>query len=170
MHNPLQKLYKYCPNCKSALIKKFINKKPRIACPNCKFIFWNNPRPCVSAIIRKSDKILLLKRAAEPLKNYWCLPGGVIEYDEKPEDSIVREVKEETNLDIKIVKLVGVYLIDNDPRGNGIDVIYEGKIANDTFEIGKEHSQFDFFSFQNLPSPIAYKHRQAIAEFQNLSK
>lgn len=171
MLNPVEELYKFCPSCKFPLAKKFINNKQRLICEKCGFILWSNPRPCVSAIIQRTDKkILLLKRANNPLKNYWCLPGGIIEYDESPEQSVIREIKEETNLDITINKLIGVYLINNDPRGNGIDVIYEGKIVNDTITLSKEHSQFDFFSINKLPTPIAYKHTEAIRDFQQLPK
>lgn len=168
MENPIEKLYKFCPNCKNSLVKKSIDKKYRLICENCGFIFWNNPRPCVSAIIAKNNQILLLKRACPPLKDYWCLPGGVIDYDEKPEISIVREIKEEINLDIKIEKLIGAYLIDNDPRGNGLDLIYSTTIYNGSFRLSIEHSAFEFFSFNNLPSPIAYKHREAIIDYQKI--
>ena len=166
MLNPFEKLYKFCPNCKTRLIKKSIFKKTRIVCPNCNFIFWNNPRPSFSAlIIDKKKNILLLKRADKPLKDYWCLPGGVMEYDESPERSIIREVKEETNLDFKIEKLTGVYLIDNDPRGNVVDVIYMSQTINSPVKLSNEHSQYKFFPPNNLPELIAYKHREAIADY-----
>lgn len=169
MENPIKAFYRFCPNCRTPLIKKEINKKQRIVCPRCSFIFWNNPRPCVSVIIAKNKKILLLKRSSNPLKNYWCLPGGVVEYDENPEESAIREIKEETNLEIIIKRLVGVYLIDNDPRGNGIDIIYEGEIKGNNISISKEHSLFDFFSIEDLPALIAYKHREAINDFRKLT-
>src|SRR3989344_9674259 len=161
MQNPFEKFYKFCPNCKTSLIKRVINNRSRVTCPNCNFIFWNNPRPCVSAIVPSKDKkILLLKRAKNPLKDYWCLPGGVVEYDETPEQSTTREVKEETNLDVKIDYLLGVYLIDNDPRGNGLDIIFVGSATGDKVKLSAEHSEYKFFSPNELPELIAYKHRE----------
>lgn len=59
------------------------------------------PRVTCGAIIEKKGKILLTKRNVEPYKNYWCLPGGHIEWGEKAEEAIRREVKEETGLDFK---------------------------------------------------------------------
>jgi len=72
-----------------------------LACSKCKFIFWNNPNPVTSVILEKKDRILLIKRNKRPLKDYRVLPGGVIDYNEKPEAAIIREVKEETNLDFR---------------------------------------------------------------------
>lgn len=165
MFNPVEKLYKYCPRCANKLVRKEVEKKARLYCEKCGFIFWNNPRPCASAIIEKNGGSLLIKRARTPLKGYWCLPGGVIEYDETPEQSVVREIKEEINLNIKIDRLIGVYLIDNDPRGNGIDVIYKASMKDGTFQLSQEHAEYNFFSPDRLPSPIAYKHKDAINDY-----
>jgi 8-oxo-dGTP diphosphatase len=55
------------------------------------------------------DKILLIKRSTPPFVGYWALPGGRVDPGETVEQTIVREVKEETGLDIKIVRKVGEY-------------------------------------------------------------
>lgn len=166
MENPLLKQYKYCPNCNKYLAKVSIGRSERLKCANCGFIFWNNPRSVVSAIIAKGNKLLLIKRALAPLINYWCLPGGIIDYEETPEEATLREVKEETGLDITIHKLVGVYRIDNDPRGVSIDCIYYGLIpGKQSIQLSEEHSEFQFFSPLQLPAQIAYKHREAISDW-----
>lgn len=59
------------------------------------------PKVTCGAIIERKGKILLIKRNTEPYRNYWCLPGGHIEWGEKAEKTIRREVKEETGLDFK---------------------------------------------------------------------
>jgi 8-oxo-dGTP diphosphatase len=59
------------------------------------------PKVTCGAIIKKNNKILLTKRNISPYKNYWCLPGGHVEWREKVESAIKREVKEETGLDFK---------------------------------------------------------------------
>ncbi len=66
-------------------------------------------RPSVLAIIEKNNKILMVKSTRGVSKGFWNLPGGFIDYMEKPEDGLKREVKEETNLDVKKMKLFGVY-------------------------------------------------------------
>ncbi len=165
-NNPREKEYKYCPSCTTKLVRKAIDRKKLLSCPKCGFIFWNNPKPVVSVILKKDGEILLIKRAKEPLKNFWCLPGGYIDYSEKPEVALIREVKEETSLNVKIDKLVGVYQIDNDPRGINLDIIYFGLIIDGVLKLNKESSEFRYFAKDTLPKLIAYKHREVIQDWK----
>ncbi len=73
----------------------------------------------VDAIIEDGKgNIVLIKRKYPPFKDYYALPGGAIEKGEKTKDALIREVKEETNLTIKIIKKIGVYdEPGRDPRG-----------------------------------------------------
>lgn len=59
------------------------------------------PKVTCGAIIRKGKKVLLIKRNNKPFKNYWCLPGGHIEWGEKVKEAVKREVKEELGLNFK---------------------------------------------------------------------
>jgi ADP-ribose pyrophosphatase YjhB (NUDIX family) len=58
----------------------------------------------VGILIRKGDEYLLIKRASEPDKGLWSVPGGMVEVGEKAEEAAIRETKEETGLEIEIVK------------------------------------------------------------------
>ncbi len=61
---------------------------------------------------------MLIKRLNEPFKGHYALPGGIVEYGERVEDAVLREVEEETGLKGEIHSLVGVYSDPNrDPRG-----------------------------------------------------
>jgi 8-oxo-dGTP pyrophosphatase MutT (NUDIX family) len=59
-----------------------------------------------AAIFDSSGKILLLKRSDDAT---WCLPCGLVDAGESPEQAAIREAKEETGLDVKILELVGIY-------------------------------------------------------------
>jgi ADP-ribose pyrophosphatase YjhB (NUDIX family) len=65
----------------------------------------------VGAVIIDHGKILLVKRGSEPGRNKWSIPGGLVELGEKVHNTIVREVKEETNLDVEVHDLIDV--VDN---------------------------------------------------------
>ncbi|MFA4833798.1 MAG: NUDIX hydrolase [Patescibacteria group bacterium] len=169
-NNPREKEYKFCPSCTTKLSRKLIDKQKLLSCPKCGFVFWNNPKPVVSVILNKEGKILLIKRAQKPLIGYWCLPGGYVDYYEKPEEATIREVKEETNLNVKIKKLIGVYQIDNDPRGINLDIIYSGLITKGEIKLNEESQEFKFFTIDKLPRLIAYKHRQAIRDWKKIKK
>jgi 8-oxo-dGTP diphosphatase len=62
----------------------------------------------VGALILDGDKILLEQRKNEPSKGKWSVPGGLVELGESMEDAVVREVKEETGLDVYEPRLVDV--------------------------------------------------------------
>lgn len=157
--------FKYCPNCRAELVTKFIDERDRLACPQCEFVFWNNPKPVVSLLMTNTEKkVLMVRRAREPLLGQWCLPGGFLEYDETPDFGIKREVKEELRIDVTVGKLIGVYRIDNDPRGIHLDIIYAGRSIGEP-RPNEELSDFRYFSLNELPAQIAYKHREAITEY-----
>ncbi len=74
---------------------------------------YKNPAACAMVIIEKEGKILLIERNIEPCKNMWMFPGGFVEYGEIVEHTAIREVKEETGLDIELADILGVY---SDPK------------------------------------------------------
>ena len=157
-------LYRHCPYCGNSLILATIDNQQVKKCQNCEFIFWNNPKPVVSIVIHKNGKVLLLKRTYEPFKNYWVLPGGYITYSETPQAAVKREAKEEAGIEVEIQGIVGVYRIDNDPRGVGIDIIFYGT-TDGVVTLSNEDTEWKYFSPSILPERIAYKHREAIEEW-----
>ncbi len=62
----------------------------------------------IGAVIARGGKLLLARRGSEPGRNKWSVPGGLVELGETVEETIVREVKEETNLDVEVHSLVDV--------------------------------------------------------------
>ena len=62
----------------------------------------------VAAAILNENKILLIKRVKPPYENFWSMPGGKIEFGEHPEQTALREIKEETNLDCEFQGFRGI--------------------------------------------------------------
>ncbi|MCL1839546.1 NUDIX domain-containing protein [Candidatus Saccharibacteria bacterium] len=164
-NNPRGKEYTYCPSCAHRLINKQIDNRTLRSCPKCPFVFWNNPKPVASMLIARDKKILMVQRAQAPLLGHWCLPGGYVSYGEQPQDTAIRETKEETSLDTEAGHLVGVYSIDNDPRGFNIDIIYSGSIVTGTIAPNDEVRCCKYFHVDDLPKQIAYRHREAIKDW-----
>lgn len=154
----------YCPHCKTTLIQETKDNEQVQRCTTCGFTYWNNPKPVVSIILVDQGKVLMLRRAHEPFQGFWVLPGGFVGYSETPQEAILRETKEETRLSPRVGKVIGVYRIDNDPRGIHIDIVYEGK-PEGTLILSEEDSESHYFDPQELPEKIAYKHREAIADY-----
>ena len=100
---------KYCPECRSELTRRIIEGKERVACSNCDFVVWGNPVPVAAAVVEYDRGIILVRPRAKPA--IWALPAGYVEDGENAEQAAVREVKEETNLDVMISGVIGTYPI-----------------------------------------------------------
>ena len=162
----LKKYYKYCPKCSAELVKKTVDHKKRKACPVCGFVLYRNPAPASAVILIRDKKILLVKRKYNPFKGDWSLPAGFIEYDESPEQCAVREVKEETNLDIRLTGLFKVYSGSDDPRTNAILVVYLAEVTGGTLKPGDDASKAEYFAQDKIPNNIAFAaHLRVIEDF-----
>src|SRR3989344_135682 len=95
-------VYKFCPLCANRMVTQEIDGEPVRVCPECDFKFWNNPKPVVSIVISHEGKVLMIKRAKEPFKGAWCLPGGFIEWEESAQQAVARESEEEIGVVPKI--------------------------------------------------------------------
>ena len=118
----------------------------------------------VDGAILKDNKILLIMRKNQPFKGKWALPGGFVEYSEKTEDAVLREVLEETGLETKINSLVGVYSDPNrDPRGHTISVVYLLEVYGGCLKGGDDAADAQFFDLDNLPV-LAFDHEVIIKD------
>ncbi len=121
------------------------------------------PMVTVDGIIIEEGKVLLIKRATSPYKDHWALPGGFVELGETLEEAVAREVKEETGLQTKPVKLIGAYSDPGrDPRGHTITVAYLLKTINGNPKITHEAKEIGFFALDSLPENMAFDHEKII--------
>lgn len=89
---------------------------------------YKNPSPTVDVAVTDGKRILLVKRGKEPFIGKWVLPGGFIEYGEKVEDAGVREVLEETGIEVVLESILGVYSDpDRDPRKHIMTTVFVGR-------------------------------------------
>jgi len=121
---------------------------------------YRNPALTVDSIIISDDKVVLIKRLNNPYKDSWALPGGFVEYGESVEDATVREAKEETNLDICLDKLIGVYSDpDRDPRGHTVTVAYKCSIVGGNLKSSSDAKEAKFFTIDEIKNiKLAFDH------------
>ena len=100
--------FNYCPFCGAQLVLKEKGGVQRPACPNCGFVQFRNPVPGVVVVIEKDGQVLLGKRAGGFGRGKWGLPQGYIEFDEDFLTAAIREVKEETGLEVEIQSIINV--------------------------------------------------------------
>jgi len=155
---------KYCIVCGTDLDTKKIEETKRVVCPACGWIVYENPLPSAAAFIKNPDqKILLVKRGVEPGKGKWALPSGFIEIDETPERACLRELKEETGLDGKIVRLLGVYSQLSVMYKNVLIIGYEVD-ATGVLTAGSDSLIARYFMPPDLPEIAFPCHREMIAD------
>ncbi|MFQ6072864.1 MAG: NUDIX domain-containing protein [Methanosarcinales archaeon] len=119
----------------------------------------------VDAIIIYNNKIALIKRKNPPYKGQYAIPGGFVEIGETVEDAVKREAKEETGLDVEILKLVGVYSNpDRDPRGHTVSICY---LCMGTGEIkaGSDADDIKLFSLSDIPK-LSFDHNKMIEDIK----
>ena len=125
---------------------------------------FKSPKLAVDGVVIKDKKILLIKRKNQPFKGKWALPGGFVDYGEKTEDAVMREVFEETGLKTKIKNLIGVYSDPNrDPRGHTVSVVYLLEVYNGSLKSGDDASEARFFDLKDLPE-LSFDHDLVIVD------
>jgi ADP-ribose pyrophosphatase YjhB (NUDIX family) len=140
--------------------------KKTIQCPKCQneIEVFRNPIPTVDIIIEIESKgIVLIKRKNPPYG--WAIPGGFVDYGESLEEAALREAKEETNLDVELVRQLHTYSDPKrDQRHHSISTVYIAKgkgipqAKDDALETG-------IFNESNLPDEIAFDHRSILKDY-----
>lgn len=92
-------LFQYCPQCGS---KSFVNNNEKSKrCESCNFVMYINASAAVAAfIVNAKGELLVCKRAKDPEKGTFDLPGGFVDDNETAEQAIIREIKEELDADV----------------------------------------------------------------------
>ncbi len=144
--------------------------KTFIECPNCntKIEIYKNPIPTVDIIIEYKNGIVLIERKNFPFG--WALPGGFVDYGEALERAAIREAKEETNLDVKLICQLQTYSDPNrDPRQHTISTVF---IAKGEGELkGKDDAKLaKVFKEDEIPENLAFDHKKIIEDYFRFKK
>ncbi|HNR50031.1 MAG TPA: NUDIX domain-containing protein [Deltaproteobacteria bacterium] len=101
---------RFCPKCGNGLIWKDIDGKSRKACSSdgCPYVFWDNPTPVVAAVVEYEGDVVLVRNKGWPEKMFGLI-SGFLEKGESPDDAVLREVREELDLDGTIESFIGYY-------------------------------------------------------------
>ncbi|MFP7754576.1 NUDIX domain-containing protein [Thermodesulfobacteriota bacterium B35] len=133
-------------------------------CPNCgaEIPVYRNPVPTVDIIIETGGGIVLIRRKNPP--HGWALPGGFVDYGESFETAAVREAREETGLDVRLVRQFHTYSDpDRDPRQHTASTVFIAT-AEGTPVAADDAAQARIFTRDNLP-PLVFDHARIIADY-----
>ncbi len=121
----------------------------------------------VDAVIEDdSGNIILIKRKYPPYAGKYALPGGFVAPGEKPQQALIREVREETNLIVKIKNKIGTFNApDRDPRGRIISKAYKCSIITGKMESGDDSSAVERIPIEKLKDiELAFDHKKILKE------
>ena len=129
-------------------------------CPYCGR--YDNRGLSIDAIIVKENKLLLIERGTEPFKGSWAIVGGYIDWGERTEEVVKREVKEEIGVSVKKMRLLGVYSVPSRHPKQVITVVYVIDEFTGTSRESEEAVKIKWFSFSELPRIMAFDHRKIV--------
>lgn len=139
-----------------------------LVCPQCQHTIsvWDNPAPTVDVIVYHPRKgIVLIARKNPP--HGFALPGGFIDVGECAEAAALRELREETHLDVRLEGLLGVYSDPlRDPRQHTLGLVYVGTTEQpEALCAGDDAASAAFYPLDALPAVLAFDHQTIIQHF-----
>ncbi len=147
--------FQYCPMCKSPLTREIIfdDHIPRVRCSHCGWIQLTSNAIGITVVVRSEKGIVAI---FPPNEEGVGLPAGLVEYGEAPEAAALREVFEETGLQVKIVDCLGWYYSDRQTwPGPTVQFMYETEIIGGEIR-GSDEGRAEIFPPGKFP-PISSK-------------
>ena len=135
--------FSFCPRCARPLAERTLvdadgSPSTRRACtPDCGFVQWGNPVPCVGALVEHEGEIILARNRGWP-EGFFALVTGYLEPLEDPKAGVVREVREELGLEVRASHLIGNYIFE---RKNEVMLCYHA-VAEGEVRLGAELAEY----------------------------
>jgi ADP-ribose pyrophosphatase YjhB (NUDIX family) len=150
---------RFCWCCSEAL-----DRRPPTVCQRCGQAHFNNPKPAGEAVVVDDGRVLLVRRAREPWRGCWDIPGGFCDEGEHPVLAAERELREETGLKGRAIAQIGMWIDSyGEPGPDGmqetsLNVAYlceagDGQPAGTADE---ETLKMAWFALNDLPEPLAF--------------
>jgi len=157
---------RYCLRCGTAMKQQPVGDRIRPVCPACGYIHYVNPIVAAGTLVDDEGRLLLVRRGVEPGRGQWGLPAGFGEEGESPEETAIRETREETGVEVAIDELLGVYGFGDQFVPSGVLILFAAhRIAGKPIA-GDDAEKVGLFGPHELPTQIAFRnHREAIAQW-----
>jgi ADP-ribose pyrophosphatase YjhB (NUDIX family) len=156
--------WRYCPRCRG----KLAADAGRVECPACGFVAYANPKPTASAlVVDDAGRILLTRRAIEPFKGDWDIPGGFLEEGEHPLDGIRRELREETGLDVEPLDFFGVFMDrygGDSTAQSTLNLLWTARVVGGEASPADDVDELGWFGPDELPPEERLAFRPNVAE------
>jgi 8-oxo-dGTP diphosphatase len=125
----------------------------------------------VDPVIVKEGKVLLQKRSFGKFRGCWVLPGGKVDSNEDTWNACIREAREETGLDVSIVRMVGFYDDpDRDPEKNAVSIAFLCRPVRGKVRKSSEATEIKWFPIEGLPRRMGFDHERIISDARKRMK
>ncbi len=122
----------------------------------------SHPSVAVDGLLLYQGKLVTVRRRNEPFRGMPALPGGFVELGETTEDAVVREMREETGLETKVERLVGVFSSPTrDPRGHVIAIAYALDRVGGRLKAGTDAAEIVLVDPASVPR-LAFDHNEIV--------
>ncbi len=148
-----QRLF-FCYKCGGKLQDVMRGNAKRLQCTQCGTVSYENPIVGVAGIILDQQGHILMVRRAQGIDyaGLWCIPCGYVEYEEDVRDGVMREVKEETGLDILPGEVFAVHSNFHNPRQHTVGIWFCCTVTGGIPAAGDDADEVGWFSANNIPS------------------
>lgn len=146
----------FCQVCGQAMTDRWSHGRMRRVCPSCGFIHFEDPKVAVTALVEHDDRVLLIRRAMNPERGKWALPGGYVDYGEDPREAAQREVREETGLEVEITRLVGVRGGPSPYGGPTVIIDYAARVTGGTAQPLDDAAEIGWYAAADPLPEIAF--------------
>ena len=146
----LKPVIRFCSSCGASVSQQVPagDNRMRDVCDSCGKIHYQNPRMVTGTLPVYQGKVLLCKRAIEPRKGYWTLPGGFMELDETLEQGALRETLEEAGAEVRLQSLFTLF---NVLAVGQVSVFFLSELPEPVFAAGEESLDVGLFSEEDIP-------------------
>lgn len=154
-----QAAQRYCWRCATPL-----EGRPPTACSKCGQSHFNNPKPAGMAVVERDGSVLLIRRAHDPWRGCWDIPGGFCDPGEHPIHTAERELLEETGWRGRAIALIGIWVDSyGTPDADGLqemtlNIAYLAGLVDKhrAQQPDNEALESRWFAIDDLPTQLAF--------------
>ena len=144
----------FCPHCAAPLDAQDDGGQLRPHCPRCNITFYQDPKLAVAVLVNHAGGLILQRRSIDPGMGKWTFPSGYVERGERVEDAAVRETFEETGLEVRLARFLGLYSHTGNPV---VLAVYAGNTVSGNITTSEESDEVASFAPDELPE-LAFEH------------
>jgi len=153
----------FCVRCGQKLEKRVRFGALRPVCPDCNYTHFFDPKVAAAIWTERRGEVLLVRRAMEPARGRWTVPGGFVNAGEDPSLAASRECEEETGLKVDITGLLDIVAGREHVRGAGFVIFYRARVTGGNLRAGDDVDRVAWFGKHELPQ-LAFKATHVVVE------